>query len=120
MSTNEIVHFNPAEIQASGLFETSNPGVVVRKAAEAASELAAVIDDKKLYTSIGGKEAHPYRGVDAARVDARRVPVRGVVEGDRRGRGRLGSPRRSTHPRGPGDRCRRSRMHARREALVHG
>ena len=55
----------------------------MRKAAEAASELAAVIDDKKLYTTIGGEEAHPHRGVDAPRVDARRVPVRGVVAGDR-------------------------------------
>lgn len=54
MTSNEIAHWEPTEIETTGgLFESSNPGAVVRKAAEAASELAAVIEDKGLYTQIG-------------------------------------------------------------------
>lgn len=56
MSNAEIVHFDPAQIEPTGLFESANPGTVVRKAAEAASELAAVIEDKKLYTPISGRK----------------------------------------------------------------
>jgi hypothetical protein len=57
MSSNVVPYERAEEVaEVAGLFEAANPGAVVRKAAEAASELAAVIEDKKLFTPIGGRK----------------------------------------------------------------
>jgi hypothetical protein len=55
----EIVDDNdnhPAVQQTSGLFLTSDPNVFLARASEAATALARVIRDRKLFTSIRGKD----------------------------------------------------------------